>query len=61
MWQDLTTAFCLVLIIEGMMPFLYPDRWKETVKKLADLDSQTMRIVGLASMLIGVVSLYLVR
>jgi len=61
MWQDLTTAFCLVLIIEGMMPFLYPDRWKETVKKLADLDSQTMRVVGLASMLIGVVSLYLVR
>ena len=61
MWQDLMTAFCLVLIIEGMMPFLYPDRWKETVKKLADLDSQTMRVVGLASMLIGVVSLYLVR
>ena len=61
MWQDLTTAFCLVLIIEGMMPFLYPDRWKETVKKLADLDSQSMRLVGLASMLIGVLSLYFVR
>jgi uncharacterized protein YjeT (DUF2065 family) len=61
MWQELMTAFCLMLILEGMIPFLYPDRWKNVVKKLADIDSRSMRMMGLASMLIGALSLYLVR
>lgn len=59
--QELLTAFCLVLIIEGVMPFLYPNRWKHTVKKMAEIDSQTMRMLGLASMLLGLFALYLVR
>jgi hypothetical protein len=61
MWQELMTAFCLMLILEGMIPFLYPDRWKNVVKKLAEVDSRSMRMMGLASMLIGALSLYIVR
>jgi len=61
MWQEIMTAFCLMLILEGMIPFLYPDRWKNVVKKLAEVDSRSMRMMGLASMLIGALSLYMVR
>ncbi|MFT7133099.1 MAG: hypothetical protein ACI81O_001811, partial [Cyclobacteriaceae bacterium] len=27
MWHDLGVALCLVLVIEGIIPFLYPARW----------------------------------
>ncbi|PID44443.1 MAG: DUF2065 domain-containing protein [Proteobacteria bacterium] len=60
-WQDLAVAFSLMLVLEGVIPFLYPDRWKGMVETLAKIDSQTMRIMGLTSMLIGTGLLYLVR
>ena len=61
MWHELGVAFCLVLVIEGIIPFLYPRRWKEMVSMLADVDDKTMRIVGLSSMLAGTALLYLIN
>ena len=61
MWHELGVAFCLVLVIEGIIPFLYPRRWKEMVAVLADVDDKTMRIVGLSSMLAGTALLYLIN
>ena len=61
MWHDLGVALCLVLVIEGIMPFLYPKRWREMVMMLADVDDRTMRIVGLVSMLLGTGLLYLIN
>lgn len=61
MWHELAVAFCLVLVIEGIIPFLYPRRWRELVSMLADVDDKTMRFVGLASMLIGTALLYLIN
>lgn len=61
MWQQLATAFCLMLVLEGVIPFLYPNRWKKMVHKLAEVDSRTMRISGLTSMLLGTLLLYLVH
>lgn len=61
MWQELLTALCLMLIIEGMLPFLYPNRWKDAVRRLSDMDSGSMRVLGLISMVIGASALYLVR
>ncbi len=52
---------CLVLIIEGIVPFLYPNRWKEMVAMAAEVDEKTMRIVGLVSMLSGTGLLYLIN
>ncbi|PIE43560.1 MAG: DUF2065 domain-containing protein [Gammaproteobacteria bacterium] len=60
-WQDLAVAFSLMLVLEGVIPFLYPDRWKNMVATLAKIDSRTMRIVGLISMVIGTSLLYWVR
>ena len=60
-WHDLGVALCLVLVIEGIVPFLYPRRWRETVMMLSDIDDNTMRITGLISMLIGTGLLYLIN
>jgi uncharacterized protein YjeT (DUF2065 family) len=58
-WQQLAVAVALVFIIEGMIPFLAPARWRNMVQLLAELDDRTMRSMGLVSMLLGVVLLYL--
>ena len=60
MWHDFGVALCLVLIIEGIVPFLYPRRWRETVMMLSEVDDKTMRVVGLISMLLGTGLLYLI-
>lgn len=61
MWHDLGVALCLVLVIEGIVPFLYPKRWREMVMTLSQVDDNTMRIVGLMSMLFGTGLLYLIN
>ena len=61
MWHELGIALCLLLVIEGIIPFLYPRRWKEMVALLAQVDDRTMRAVGLLSMLMGTGLLYLIN
>lgn len=61
LWYELALALCLVLIIEGIIPFLYPHRWRRMVEQLAMVDDRTLRVIGLLSMLAGVLGLYLVR
>ncbi|NBC22738.1 MAG: DUF2065 family protein [Gammaproteobacteria bacterium] len=61
MWRDLGVAMCLVLVIEGIVPFLYPRRWRHMALSLAEVDDRTMRLAGLTSMVAGTVLLYLVR
>lgn len=61
MWQELLLAFGLMLILEGIMPFLYPRRWQQMVEMLAQMDPSSMRMAGLASMVLGLVIIYLVR
>ncbi len=60
-WHELGIALSLLLVIEGIIPFLYPARWKEMVQMLAEVDDRTMRIVGLISMLTGTALLYLIN
>ncbi|MEQ8858795.1 MAG: DUF2065 domain-containing protein [Pseudomonadales bacterium] len=61
MWKDLGVAICLVMVIEGIVPFLYPRRWRHMAMSLAQVDDRTMRLVGFGSMLIGTLLLYLIR
>ena len=61
MWHEVGIALCLVLVIEGIVPFLYPRRWREMVKMLSEIDDKAMRIAGLASMLLGTGLLYLIN
>jgi uncharacterized protein YjeT (DUF2065 family) len=61
MLHDVGIALCLVLVIEGIVPFLYPRRWREMVMMLSEVDDKTMRVAGLASMLLGTGLLYLIN
>ena len=61
MWHQLAVAVALIFVIEGMMPFIAPGRWRNMVKLMAELDDRTMRSMGLFSMLLGLGLLYLVN
>ena len=61
MWESLLAAFALMLVLEGIMPFLYPKKWRNLVAALAQINDRQMRIMGLISMLLGVGLLYLVK
>lgn len=60
-WQVLPVAVALVFILEGMLPFISPGRWREMLRVADQLDERTIRNIGLGSMVVGVVLLYLVH
>ncbi len=60
-WQDLLAALALMLVLEGILPFLNPQRYRNLLRMLDQMDDATVRRIGLVSMLIGVGLLYLVR
>ncbi|KEI70008.1 DUF2065 domain-containing protein [Endozoicomonas elysicola] len=59
--QQLLIAFSLMLVLEGVVPFLYPQRWRQLVRQLAEIDDRQLRVAGLISMLVGVALLYLIN
>ena len=61
MWQEILIALSLVFIIEGIMPFLSPRLWCETLAQLVRLEARKVRMMGLASMLMGTALLYAVH
>ena len=61
MWQDFFSALALVLVIEGILPFLNPRGFKRMMAAYQQLDERSLRWTGLTVMLIGVGMLYLVR
>jgi uncharacterized protein YjeT (DUF2065 family) len=60
-WGDLLAALALVLVIEGIVPFVSPQSLRRMLATVSQLDDRSLRITGLASMILGVVMLYLVR
>jgi uncharacterized protein len=61
MWHDLLTAIALVFVLEGIMPFINPDGLRKVFLLAAQMDNASLRFMGLSSMLLGVVVLYIVR
>jgi uncharacterized protein YjeT (DUF2065 family) len=57
--DSLWTALAMVLIIEGILPFLAPAMWRETFRKIIELTDGQLRFVGLASILVGLACLLL--
>lgn len=54
-------AIALMLVIEGILPFVSPALWRETFRKMIELSDGQLRFVGLGSMLGGLLMLLLVR
>lgn len=61
MWQDLFVGIALVLVFEGILPFLSPTRYRRTMMLAAQMNDKTMRAIGFASMVAGLLVLYVVR
>jgi uncharacterized protein len=61
MWHDLLAALALVLVIEGVLPFINPQGTRRALALMAQMNDRSLRVAGLVSMLLGVVLLYLVR
>ncbi len=61
MWETLWAAIALMLVLEGIIPFLYPSKWRNLVATLAQISDKQLRMMGLVSMLLGVGLLYLVK
>jgi uncharacterized protein len=61
MTNTLLTAFALMLVIEGVLPFLVPALWRDTFRRLTEMSDGQIRFIGLTSMLAGLLLLFIVR
>ena len=54
-------GLALMLVIEGVMPFLFPVLWRDTFRRLVLLSDGQIRFIGISSMLAGLLLLYFVK
>ena len=59
MGDILLPALALMLVVEGLLPFLMPGVWRETFRRLIEMSEGQIRFMGLSSMLAGLLMLYL--
>ena len=59
--DSLWAALALVLVLEGLLPFLAPGLWRESFRRLVLLTDGQLRFVGLVSIAIGLAGFWLVR
>jgi uncharacterized protein YjeT (DUF2065 family) len=59
--DSLWAAFALVLVLEGLLPFVAPGFWRESFAKLVTLSDGQLRFIGLASILMGLAGFWLAR
>lgn len=60
-WPDLLAAFALYLVIEGILPFASPRSMKLALLAMANFSDKRLRLMGLISMLAGLILLYAAR
>jgi uncharacterized protein YjeT (DUF2065 family) len=61
LWQDLLAAVALLLVLEGLTPFLNPAGLRRTLQMVSELSDRTLRAIGFGSMMCGALLLYFVR
>jgi uncharacterized protein len=54
-------AFALMLVIEGLLPFLAPTLWRDTFRRITQMSDGQIRFFGLTSMLVGLILLFVLR
>ena len=60
MAEVLLAAFALMLVIEGILPFVAPNLWREAFRKLIEMKDGQIRFAGMVSMAVGLLLLALV-
>lgn len=61
MWAELGRAIALVCVIEGLMPFVAPQRWRQTMLSLATIGPRQLRVFGAVMIAVGVIALQWLR
>ena len=61
MHSPLLLAFALMLVLEGLLPFLAPRVWREGFRRLTELSDGQLRFIGLSSMLLGLLVLMIFK
>ena len=61
MTNSLLIAFALMLVLEGLVPFLAPSTWRDSFRRLIQLTDGQIRFIGLTSMLVGLILLMVFR
>lgn len=51
-------GLAMMLVIEGLVPFIFPELWRETFRKLVMLSDGQLRFVGITAMICGLLLLY---
>lgn len=59
MSEKFLTALGLMLVLEGLMPLLMPQSWRETFKRMIDFKDGQLRFIGLISVVCGLILLFL--
>ena len=54
-------AFALMLVIEGLMPFIAPRVWRETFRRVIELADGQLRFLGLTSIIVGLILMVAVK
>jgi uncharacterized protein YjeT (DUF2065 family) len=54
-------GLAMMMVVEGFVPFLLPELWRETFRKLVALTDGQLRFIGLTSMLSGLLLLYWIK
>ena len=55
------TALGLVFVIEGILPFMSPEKWRQMMINISKHPDRKLRVMGLSSMLVGLVILVIVH
>jgi uncharacterized protein YjeT (DUF2065 family) len=53
--DNILLAFALMLVLEGLLPFIAPNAWRETFRRLVEFSDGQIRFVGLTSMIVGLI------
>ena len=61
MWNDLLSALALMLVFEGLLPFLSPRGFREKVLAMLEMNDSQIRFASFTAMLAGVLLLYFVK
>jgi len=56
-WSDLIAAVAILLIVEGILPFLSPQTWRSVFERATRMSDGQIRFLGLSSMVAGLVML----
>ncbi len=60
-WQELLVGLALVLVIEGLIPFASPGRYRRLVEVISNIQDMRLRVAGGVCMLVGLLLLYAVH